>query len=48
MMQPMMHEAARQAPHMMSEMMKPMMMGASGMGYASPALAPLPAARLVR
>jgi len=30
MMQPMMHEAARQAPQMMSDMMKPMMMGASG------------------
>jgi hypothetical protein len=30
MMQPMMQEAAKQAPHMMSDMMKPMMMASTG------------------
>ena len=34
MMQPMMNEAARQAPHVMSEMMKPMVMGAGGYAAA--------------
>jgi pyruvate-formate lyase len=34
MMQPMMTEAARQAPHVMSEMMKPMVMGAGGYAAA--------------
>ena len=34
MMQPMMTEAARQAPHVMGEMMKPMVIGAGGYAAA--------------
>jgi hypothetical protein len=52
MMQPMMTEAARQAPHVMSEMMTPMVMGAGGYAAArvlttNPALSFLRAPLLV-
>ena len=52
MMQPMMNEAARQAPHVMSEMMRPVVMGAGGSAAArmittNPALALLRSPLLV-
>ena len=47
MMHPMMQEAAKQAPHMMSEMMKPMMMASTGF-VAARALAGNPVTHLLR
>jgi hypothetical protein len=47
MMHPMMQEAASQAPHMMSDLMKPMMMGASGF-VAARALTGNPALAVLR
>lgn len=47
MMQQMMHEAAKQAPHAMSEMMKPMMMASTGF-VAARALAGNPVTHLLR
>ncbi|MDQ5878020.1 MAG: hypothetical protein QG616_286 [Pseudomonadota bacterium] len=47
MMHPMMQEAAKQAPHMMGEMMKPMMMASTGF-VAARALAGNPVLHLLR